>query len=697
MQQESFPRQSARTQRFTAGAPRGFTISPDGARLVFVRSTSGTDRVARLWEVDVATGAETLLADPTTLHGGPEELSPAELARRERMREGSSGVVGYSADSAVTVAAFALSGGLYAVPLTGAATVRRLDVPGPVVDPRVSPDGVRVAYVSGRSLRVARFDGADDRVVAEPVHDLETCGLVDFVAAEELGRQSGFWWSPSSDALLLERVDETPVSEWWIADPVHPERAPRTHRYPAAGTPNAALSLEIARLDGAVTPVPWDTAAYPYLVDVSWTRHGDPLLVVMSRDQRVQVVLAVDTGNGATREVGRILDEAWVDAFHGATRWAPDGRLLTLRADHSTDTYRLHLGDRWLTPAGLQIRGVLDTGDDGVLVATAAEPVRSTVSRVAWDGSMTDVGPRGGWNVARSAGGTDLVVAREIESLAVTYTLIAGGTRCEVTSYAEHPHVMPRVTLLEAGPARVRTAVLFPTHHVPGSRRLPVVLSPYGGPHHQEVVAAAGAYGEDQWLADQGFCVVVADGRGTPGRGPAWDRAVLRDLATPVLDDQVTALAAVAGAWPDDVDTDRVGIRGWSFGGYLAALAVLRRPDVFHAAVAGAPVTDWRLYDTAYTERYLGDPTTDPAPYDACSLIPLAASLARPLLIIHGLTDDNVVVAHTLRLSGALTVAGRPHAVLPLSGVTHMTPQEVVAENLMLLQVDFLRRALARE
>jgi dipeptidyl-peptidase-4 len=150
----------------------------------------------------------------------------------------------------------------------------------------------------------------------------------------------------------------------------------------------------------------------------------------------------------------------------------------------------------------------------------------------------------------------------------------------------------------------------------------------------------------------------------------------------------------VAEAWPDDVDTDRVGIRGWSFGGFLAALAVLRRPDVFHAAVAGAPVTEWRLYDTAYTERYLGDPSADPAPYDACSLIPLAASLARPLLIIHGLTDDNVVVAHALQLSGALTVAGRPHSVLPLSGVTHMTPQEEVAENKLLLELDFLRQAL---
>jgi dipeptidyl-peptidase 4 len=165
------------------------------------------------------------------------------------------------------------------------------------------------------------------------------------------------------------------------------------------------------------------------------------------------------------------------------------------------------------------------------------------------------------------------------------------------------------------------------------------------------------------------------------------------DLATAVLDDQVTALHAAAEA-DDRLDLTRVAIRGWSFGGYLAALAVLRRPDVFQAAIAGAPVTEWRLYDTHYTERYLGNPTLDAGPYDASSLLHDAGKLDRPLLLVHGLADDNVVAAHTLQLSSALLAAGRPHRVLPLSGVTHMTPQEVVAENLLLLQLAFLREAL---
>ncbi len=220
-----------------------------------------------------------------------------------------------------------------------------------------------------------------------------------------------------------------------------------------------------------------------------------------------------------------------------------------------------------------------------------------------------------------------------------------------------------------------------------------MLLDPYGGPHAQRVLRSHAAFLSAQWFADQGFAVVIADGRGTPGRGSDWERAVHLDLATPVLEDQVDALRLAAAVHPA-LDLSRVAIRGWSFGGYLAALAVMRRPDVFHAAIAGAPVTEWRLYDTHYTERYLGDPTVDARPYAATSLLPIADELTRPLLLVHGLADDNVVAAHTLQLSSALLAAGKPHEVLPLVGVTHMTPQEVVAEHLLLHQLDFLRRAL---
>jgi dipeptidyl-peptidase-4 len=273
-----------------------------------------------------------------------------------------------------------------------------------------------------------------------------------------------------------------------------------------------------------------------------------------------------------------------------------------------------------------------------------------------------------------------------------------GSDVLEIGSFAQRPVLAARPELVVAGERRIPCAVLMPSGYTEGSGPLPVLMDPYGGPHGQMVVAAHNTYLTSQWFADQGFAVIVADGRGTPGRSPAWEKSIRDDLVGPILDDQIAALHALAERYP--LDLSRVAIRGWSFGGYLSALAVLRRPEVFHAGVAGAPVTDLRLYDTYYQERYMGDPTVQPEVYAHNSLVTdeglsEAADTVRPLLIIHGLADDNVVVAHSLRLSSALLSAGRQHEVLPLSGVTHMATQEEVAENLLLHQVGFLKRSLA--
>jgi dipeptidyl-peptidase 4 len=317
------------------------------------------------------------------------------------------------------------------------------------------------------------------------------------------------------------------------------------------------------------------------------------------------------------------------------------------------------------------------------------EPTEQHVWRWIDGEGVTALTHEPGVHTAVAGGGTIVVRSAGLSYDGVRTTVFDGP---EIASHAETPLARPDVNVLRLGRRRLATAVLVPAG-APDDGPLPVLLDPYGGPHAQRVQAARSQYLTSQWFADQGFAVVVIDGRGTPGRGSAWERAVHLDLAGPVLEDQVEGLQAAAEADPR-LDLSRVAIRGWSFGGYLAALAVLRRPDVFHAAVAGAPVTEWRLYDTHYTERYLGDPDADPGPYDRSSLLSDAHRLERPLLLVHGLADDNVVAAHTLQFSAALLAAGRAHQVLPLSGVTHMTPQEVVAENLLLLQLEFLRAAL---
>ncbi|WP_371669311.1 prolyl oligopeptidase family serine peptidase [Streptomyces sp. NBC_00289] len=701
---DSFPRRHARTQRFTLGAPRAFTVAPDGSRVVFLRSASGTDRANALWVLDQEAGGERVAADPRALLGGAvERLSAEERARRERSREGGAGIVGYATDAAVELASFALSGRLFTAELR-AGTARELPTPGPVIDPRPSPDGRQVAYVAQGALRVVGADGEDDRALASPEPatgpERVTYGLAEFVAAEEMGRSRGFWWAPESDRLLVARVDDAPVRRWWISDPAHPERDPQHVPYPAAGTANADVRLFVFALDGVRTEVVWDRTRFPYLAHVHWSAAGAPLLLVQARDQRSQLFLAVDPETGATRMVHADEDPTWLELFAGAPCWSPSGRLVRIADEGGARV--LAVGERPLTGRQLHVRAVLDVGSDDVLVSAsagegAADPETGEVHvyRVNELG-VERVSQEPGVHSAVRAGGVTVLVSATLDRPGTRARVLRDAKpTVTVTSYAEDPGLSPRVTLTQGGARGIPCAVLMPTDYT-GDTPLPVLMDPYGGPHGPRVVAAHNAHLTSQWFADQGFAVVVADGRGTPGRSPAWEKAVHHDL-TVSLDDQIEALQDLAKNHP--LDLSRVAIRGWSYGGWLAGLAVLRRPDVFHAGIAGAPVTDWRLYDTHYTERYLGDPAAHPESYAKSSLVTddglvSPAEPHRPLMIVHGLADDNVVVAHSLRLSSALLAAGRPHEVLPLSGVTHMTPQEQVAENLLLLQVDFLRRAL---
>ncbi|MGW0460061.1 prolyl oligopeptidase family serine peptidase [Streptomyces tendae] len=698
---DSFPKRHARTQRFTLGAPRSFTVAPDGSRVAFLRSGTGADRANSLWVLDVEEGGERIAADPRALLGGTEErLSPEERARRERSREGGAGIVGYATDSAVELASFALSGRLFAAELR-VGTARELPTPGPVIDPRPSPDGRHVAYVAQGALRVVGAEGDGDRALAEADGEGVTYGLAEFVAAEEMARSRGFWWSPESDRLLVARVDDTPVQRWWISDPAHPGRDPQHVPYPAAGTANADVRLFLVGLDGGRTEVLWDRAPYPYLARVHWSAAGAPLILVQARDQRSQLFLAVDTESGTTRMVHADEDPIWLELFPGVPCWSPSGHLVRIADEGGARV--LAVGERPLTGAQLHLRAVLDVGADDVLVsasageeAAEAETGEVHVYRVNELGVERLSQEPGVHSAVRSGGVTVLVSATLDRPGARVQVLRDGKAAATIASYAEDPGLSPRVTLTQGGARRVPCAVLMPSDYH-GDTPLPVLLDPYGGPHGQRVVAAHNAHLTSQWFADQGFAVVVADGRGTPGRSPAWEKAVKDDVAAVVLQDQVDTLHALAADFP--LDLNRVAIRGWSFGGYLAALAALRRPDVFHAAVVGAPVTDLRLYDTHYQERYLGHPGEQPDVYRRNSVIDDAglvdaAEPHRPMMVIHGLADDNVVVAHSLRLSSALLAAGRPHEVLPLSGVTHMTPQESVAENLLLLQVDFLKRSL---
>ena len=502
-----------------------------------------------------------------------------------------------------------------------------------------------------------------------------------------MGRARGFWWSPDGTRLLVSFVDKTPVRRFHIADPANPETTPNVVSYPAAGTDNAVVRLAVLGLDGARVDVDF---ADEYFVTAHWSATG--LLVAgQPRDQRRTRVLAVDPDTGATEVLAEDADDQWVEIIPGVPAWTADGRLVRVAVADGAN--RLVVDGKEVTPPSLRVRSVLDVGADVLFTASAEDPTQVHVYRWADDG-VTQVSTVDGVHTAARSGDVTVLASWSLTHAGPKVAVLRGDERVAgIASHAVEPPVTPNVHLMTVGDRGLRVALLYPTGHEPGTR-LPVLLDPYGGPHAQRVMASRNAFVGPQWLADQGFAVLVADGRGTPGRGSEWEREIRHDFAGVTLQDQVDALFAVAEAHPD-LDLSTVAIRGWSYGGYLSALAVLRRPDVFHAAIAGAPVTEWRLYDTHYTERYLGHPDEEPDVYDRNSLINDAPKLERPLLIIHGLADDNVVVAHSVRLSSALVAAGRPHALLPLPGVTHMTPQDdEVAENFMLMQVRWLKNAL---
>lgn len=685
---DEFPRQVARTRGFSLGVPRAFRVSPDGMRVVYLRTRSGDDPVTCLWVLDVATNEERAVFDPREAHVIEEEteLSPAERARRERARERAGGVTTYATDRDVLRAVFTVAGRLFLADLVEG-SARELSVPGPVDDPRLDPSGERIAHVVDRALHVREIAGGN-RVLAAEDDPAIAWGLAEFAAAEEMDRSRGHWWSPDGTMVLAARVDERPVEIWHIVDPTDPSAPVRETRFPRAGTADAIVTLHVFDLAGdGRTDVEWDREAFPYVARVHWSEGGPPIVLVVSRDQRTAQLLEIDVATGRTTLAREHHDPEWVDLFEDAPVRLEDGGIVELVADRELDTYRLTIDGEPVTPLGLQVHDVLDAGST-VLFRASEDPTEIHLWR--WSpGGLVRLTEEAGVHSGTSGGDVTVVVSSTPASSVPSVRLVDGG-RIEVT--AERSVVRAEPEFLTLGERELRAALLLPGGAEPGEP-LPVILDPYGGPHFARVLKAEAAFVTSQWFADHGFAVLVVDGRGVEGRGPSWDRTMKHDF-TVALEDQVDALHAAAERYPF-LDLTRVGIRGWSFGGYLSAMAVLRRPDVFHAAVVGAPVTDPRLYDTYYMERYLGHPDEHPDVYERNSLMSDAPKLERPVLLIHGIADDNVYVAHTLRFAQALFESGRPYELALIPNATHFTRSEAVTENLLRIQLEFLRRHLS--
>ncbi len=697
--------QYAQTHRFRLGRPNAITPLADGHTVLFLRSGPRSP-VQDLWEWDAATGQErTVITAEAILRGAAEQLTPEERARRERQRSAARGIASFAVTDDGARLLVPLSGRLFVVERASGAT-RELKSDGPPAeDPILSPDGARVACERDGDLYVTDLaSGAERRLTTRSSDDVSN-GSAEFVAQEEMGRQHGTWWSPDSRRLAFERADVKDVPRFHILDPAHPDAEPQAWPYPRPGTPNAVVTLGITSADsGAVIWVQWDRARWPYLAAVTWTEHAPLTIVVQSRDQREEAVLAVDDATGATRELVIERDEAWVNLDPGLPRWLPDGSAFLWSSEHA-GAWELERHDRdgvlehVLVPAGLGYRGFVDLDEKRgeAWVKAGTDPTETQLYRVRVDGrgAPEQVTKEHALHEAAFGRGDGLWV-ETIDPLAGDRQLVVrrrdGRTVGTLRGVDERPEVTPRVTLLTVGAQGFRAALVKPADF-DSTQHYPVVVDVYGGPHAQMVQAAASRYVIAQWLANEGFIVVSFDGRGTPARGRAWERAIRGDLAGPMLDDQTAGLAALGARIPQ-MDMKRVGVWGWSFGGYATCMAVLRRPDVFACGVAVAPVTDWHDYDTHYTERYLGLLPADSAAYERSSVLAYAGDLQRPLLVIHGSADDNVYFIHSLRLSDALTRAGRHAEVLPMIGQAHGVNDPTLNERVYARLATYLKEHL---
>ncbi|HET6211552.1 MAG TPA: DPP IV N-terminal domain-containing protein, partial [Micromonosporaceae bacterium] len=436
----SFPALSARTGRFSYGAPRAVSVGTDGERVVFLRSGGPQDPADRLWVYDVAQRRERQIADPATLPGIDGDLPPDERALRERLRLTAAGIGSYAIDPNATVAAFPLGGRLYRADLrTGVTDLVR--TAGPAVDPRPDPTGRRIAYVTGGALRAIDTSGVDTLLAGErhTTDSRVSWGLADFIAAEEFGRFRGYWWAPDGQSVLAARVDDTRVPRWHLHDPADPGTQPASIAYPYAGADNAEVTLHLLDLDGGWVDVHWDREIYPYLVSVRWSPGdpaGGPLITVLRRLQQHGLVLAVDPRTGETQVHAELADPRWVEPIPGTPCYLTDGRVLVggELAHDGYDARCLFADGTLLTPPGLYVRrvcgrlGAPGGGADLLVEASDGEPAEQHLFRVRTSGGSAHVEARRltsvpGWHVGHCGAETLVVGRASLDDIGTQWTV----------------------------------------------------------------------------------------------------------------------------------------------------------------------------------------------------------------------------------------------------------------------------------
>ncbi len=693
-------------------APRALKLSPDGKLLTSLRPRADDRERFDLWATDTETGAERMLVDSTKFGGGA--LSEAEKMQRERARIGGTrGIVAYDWAPDGQSLLVPLDGDVYIASLDGA--VRRLTAtPQGELDTSISPGGKFASFVRDQNLFVVDLASGAERRLTRDGGGTLSWGLAEFVAQEEMDRTRGAWWAPDDSRIAVARVDESGVAVVSRAAIGAEGTSVFEQRYPRAGAANAKLQLFTMRPDGTqLAQVDLGTNDDIYLARVDWSADGRTLYVQReSRDQKSLDLLRVDPATGASSVVFSEKSRTWLN-LHDNFRALKDGSLLwSSERDGFSHLYRWNAG-KWtqLTRGNWQVGRVIGVDEAKGLVwftGNRETPIDQNVYMVPLaGGAVTLVSEPGWWNAATmNRDATRMIVTRS-SPVQPTQVLLADakGERLrwieENRVEGSHPyapymaaHVRPEFGTLKAADGTTLHYKLLKPQLAEG-QRVPVFVQVYGGPGAGRQVTQAWGSLVQQYLVQHGWAVFSVDGRGTPERGKAFEDAIYRAMSSVEVDDQLSGVAWLK-AQPF-VDPARIALYGWSYGGYMTLRTLERAPGVFAGGVSGAPVTKWELYDTHYTERYMGRPQDEAAAYARSSALANADRISDPLLLIHGMADDNVVFENSTALMAKLQAAGKPFETMVYPGQTHSVGGPGVSVHLWRTILAFLERNVVKK
>jgi dipeptidyl-peptidase-4 len=670
--------------------PRQPKLSPDGRLVTLLRNRPDEKDRYDLWAIDSATGQARMLVDSKKVGTGGE-ISEEEKMRRERARiAGTKGITAYEWAPDGKSILVPIDGDLYLATLDG--NVRRLtETQATEIDPKVSETGRYLSFLRDKNFYVMDAATGQERALTSDGGGTLSWGAAEFVAQEEMSRLTGYWWSPDDRWIAVARVDESPVKIVTRAAIGAEGTKLVEQRYPAAGTANAIVDLYLMSPDGS-RRVKADLGANPdqYLTRVDWTKDGKAVLVQrMSRDQKRLDLLRVDPETGRSALLFSEASPTWINLTDNL-KPLKDGSLIwsSERSGYS-HLYRWKAG-KWtqLTRgawAVQEVAGVDEKARRLYFTGTAETPIEQQLYWVSYDKPAKPVRvTETGWSnsaVMDKTATHALVTRSSTDQPSQTYLADASGRRMawieENRLDAAHPysayldsHVKPVFGTLAGPDGSILHYRMLTPSLVPG-RRYPVFLYVYGGPHGQQVTD--GWYGQlplHEYLVDQGWIVFTLDNRGTNRRGTKFESALYHAMGGVEVEDQLAGVSWLKSQ--PFVDPSKVAVMGWSYGGYMT-LKLLEKapPHTFAAGVAVAPVTRWELYDTFYTERYLGNPALDPKPYQSSDALDEGSRISDPLLVVHGMSDDNVVFENTTALIAKLQKEKHPFELMVYPGATH--------------------------